>query len=155
MQIYVLWRWLNKNTKKNINMKSLKAQLQLTPQKFVDNVCKMAKNGKNPDQQIALVDIIVFIKELVSREYEPEKRYDAMLHFTEQVEEILALYGLEFDQKVDIFEEKFVKGNPVVERDISISFSLVGVYFVFGWATNMPGIQMVYQQREKIYFAIH
>ena len=52
MQIYVLWRWLNKNTKKNKNMKSLKAQVQLTPQKFVDNVCKMAKNGKSRNSDI-------------------------------------------------------------------------------------------------------
>ena len=155
MQIYVLWRWLNKNTKKNKNMKTLKVQTQLSPEKFVDNVCKIAKNGKHPNEQIALIDIVEVIKGLVACEYDPEKRYDAMRQFTEQIETVLALNGLEFHQKVDSTNEKFIEGKEVSERDISISFTLVGVYFVFGWATNLPGIQMVYQQRQKIYFAVH
>lgn len=136
-------------------MKILKIQTQLSPDKFVDNVCKMAKNGRNPNQQIALVDVVEILKHFVSCGYDAENRYDAMLKLTKLVEDILILNGLEFDQKVDIFEEKFREGKPVIERDISISFSLVGVYFVFGWATNLPGIQMVYQQRQKIYFAVH
>lgn len=136
-------------------MKILKIQTQLSPEKFVDNVCKIAKNGKHPNEQIALIDIVEILKDFVSCGYDAESRYDAMIKFTKQIEDILILNGLEFDKKANVFEEKFRDGKPIVERDISISFTLVGVYFVFGWATNLPRIQMVYQQRDKIYFALH
>ncbi len=135
-------------------MKTLKAQTQLSPEKFVDNVCKMARNGKNPDQQIALIDVVEILKDFVSYKYNSEERFDAVQKLSGTLADVLILNGLKFDQN-NSTNKKFVSGKEVTERHISISFTLVGVYFVFGWATNLPGIQMVYQQREKIYFAIH
>ena len=136
-------------------MKTLKSQKKLTLDSFADNLCKLAKKGaRAPIQQIALIDIINIIKETLGEDCSQQQIFTIMENLVLRVETALAAYDLPFEQKIDVTTERLVTGEIVHEREISISFRLLGAFIVFGWATSLPGIQLVYQQRDKIFFTM-
>lgn len=136
-------------------MKKLKSQKKLTLDTFLDNLCKLAKKGgRAPIQQVALIDIINIIKETLGEDCSQQNISSVMENLVLRVETALCAYELPLDRKVDLATGTVIDGRPVQEREMSISFKLLGTLIVFGWATNLPGIQLVYQQNDKIFFVI-